>query len=585
MKSQRSTLRVWNVIVIASLARSDVKIARIAISNTNDTTYFRTYEPFNLNKMGLSQNSTSPLVFIYNNSTLLAEGTEICRFHFNSTAATGTAAKTQALAAVSLTGQTCTGTSTSAAVSFHAVLLGNVVDSGSNVDVVDSTDSMRVLQHATGQSLLTGDALIAADVNHDNAINAVDAQQILKFGVSTLLSFWPFDFFSTTADSSIVSDTIYRLENVETGQYLAINTTTNACTMVTYNASEQRQARAKFNIVYSSSGWYTIKNCYSNSFLALNSSYQPTCVTADTVTNSMFWRPIKVGDSYYLINRATVGTLLSKTAATGLKYGYLLQGSLWKLHGTAITIRYFYDQMFKTRRGSSGAVSDLNDNRNTIETILEQVFNIDVTTMAPSLKTSYADGCTVAHGSPCSDLSGMSDATCAAYAATGNNSTDLAALNAHTAAHHKNAKANLCYFYLTTGQANNGLYVDMLVNGNYPCGKVNSATGTTHVFNNVGGISYPGGDKKRCGTVFATGTTNTSNNYAYKAAILHEIGHMLGATHKQTGSIYENHGMCVMSYMTTNELSSYYQKFDGEQYDSLFCQACKNEIKNKLKYY
>lgn len=69
----------------------------------------------------------------------------------------------------------------------HAKLIAGDVN-GDNA--VNATDQMKILQHASGSSLLTGNNLRAADVNGDFAVNSVDAMQISKYSVGKLLSLY-----------------------------------------------------------------------------------------------------------------------------------------------------------------------------------------------------------------------------------------------------------------------------------------------------------------------------------------------------------------------------------------------------------
>ena len=53
---------------------------------------------------------------------------------------------------------------------------------------INSTDALMVLQHAVGQTKLTGDAKTAADVTKDGTINSSDALKILQYSVGNIKS-------------------------------------------------------------------------------------------------------------------------------------------------------------------------------------------------------------------------------------------------------------------------------------------------------------------------------------------------------------------------------------------------------------
>lgn len=67
---------------------------------------------------------------------------------------------------------------------------------GGNNNAINSFDAARIAAHVTGISLLTGNALVAADVSGNGAINSFDAAQIARFvtssGPSGLTGTWKF---------------------------------------------------------------------------------------------------------------------------------------------------------------------------------------------------------------------------------------------------------------------------------------------------------------------------------------------------------------------------------------------------------
>lgn len=69
---------------------------------------------------------------------------------------------------------------------YRKILMGDV--NGDNI--VNSTDEELVLKHSVGKTTLTGDYLVAADVNYDLAINARDTLYLQKYRNGKLLSFY-----------------------------------------------------------------------------------------------------------------------------------------------------------------------------------------------------------------------------------------------------------------------------------------------------------------------------------------------------------------------------------------------------------
>ena len=69
---------------------------------------------------------------------------------------------------------------------YRKILIGDV--NGDNV--VNSNDESLILNHVVGNTTLTGNYLVAADINYDLVINARDTMYLQKYRIGTLLSFY-----------------------------------------------------------------------------------------------------------------------------------------------------------------------------------------------------------------------------------------------------------------------------------------------------------------------------------------------------------------------------------------------------------
>ena len=254
------------------------------------------------------------------------------------------------------------------------------------------------------------------------------------------------------------------------------------------------------------------------------------------------------------------------SGAQDCKADFAARGTVWVLEGPNITISYHYDGGYDERFGSGG-VANIHDYQQKIATILENVFDADVTLVnsATAVTASRADSCSYSINANCSHISATSCVT-------------NCEKSPYNTSHHKNANDMLLYWYSQLPAAAKGKTIHMMYSGHIPCyvtdedkdGKndTHKIMASNYVLN---GLTYAG--NSRVAVVFVNSFTN--RQYVETLTALHETSHNLGAG----GRADSNHGDCVMSYNRDNEiLYQFFGSEDVSKYNDLYCASCYNAI-------
>lgn len=455
--------------------------------------------------------------------------------------------------------------------------LGDVDENGT----IDNTDATRVLQIATNSLpsnvTITSAGRLAADVNGDGEINAADALQIQKYVKSTILTFSsPSNAIlnlPTSEVNGITDGETYLIGNFSTGQHVAPlnSTTTSPCRLRYYNSAT---ARTEFKVSYSGNGLYTLTNANTKNWLRMNTEYEPTFDSANTLASSMFWYIIPMGNGCYsLVNyAATDRVLTSEGYVKNRNYSpcsaqRLINGSEWFFHTyTPVKINYYYDYGYAVR--DSNPAANLRARQLEIANILNNVYGMAVSTTAPVQFKSYGDFCyssvSAINSSNIDKTCSGSNAFCNAYSGA-----TVTGTTSHTL-HHKNGRANLQYLYQMKQNKSNPKDIQILTTGYKSCGKDNE-TGL-HSNDTCAGLAV---SAYRVGVIF---NSNVNNDYYNQSTALHEISHNLVRLEENDNqSITDtDHGQCVMSY--DRDVDELLDNWRARQYEKLYCDRCKNEI-------
>ncbi len=284
------------------------------------------------------------------------------------------------------------------AFSLLRVFLGDIDNDGR----ADSADALLALQYSTEQITLTEAQKLAADVNNDGRIDSSDSLMISQYSVETITTFWP-DYspvtLPTTANSSIRSGMVYRLENVfgQKGLHTASNAASGA--YVNQTDYDYGQASQRYKLVYMSSGTYKIipMNA-SGKVLSIVSGR--LCAETDSSYTRQRWYIVPSGEGNLIINKAypsqclTINGLVSATAP--VYSGVSAFGNKWALHEITLQVENFYDNGMLTRWGltASQMSSQLNQYMQTAAGLYQEVFGISIVSRGNSRYTTTADTCT-----------------------------------------------------------------------------------------------------------------------------------------------------------------------------------------------
>ena len=399
-----------------------------------------------------------------------------------------------------------------------------------------------------------------------NARNRTVFEHLLLMAVQytsdKIKTLWSHGYLTKEENPNIKSGNIYRLSCSGDGRNLRTKKSGSAGSLEYFVRSNlltdmSQYDDFKYKFTYLGEGLYKI-TLKDNDTKALTAS-GTVKYTEYTGKDSQKWYVEGSDSSFYLVPLSRPTFFLTAGGKSTPKLGYNAYGGNWRLYGAEVTIYNYYDNSYVKRHASSGVtpqdyISDCQDKLNNVFT---DVFDIKVINgNTPTLMQSYVDKCTELDPNdldsycPCTNDTHCSDMPGGHHTCIENNNDDL--INQH--------------------DANNKMKeIFTLSIGHKLCVVRNNSHGSS-----VAGLSYTFQGKSCC-TIMVNDADTAKREINSLKVVLHEQAHLLGAG----GLADTKHGQCVMSYDSDWEKTANAIK-DSNKYDTIFCESCKQAIKDYI---
>ena len=452
--------------------------------------------------------------------------------------------------------------STSSGVKIRKILMADANSDG----VVNTVDSLCILQASSGKITLSGDAEIAADIDRDGKISNVDALMAVQYTSDKIKTLWSHGYLTKEENPNITSGKVYRIRNPLGGQNLKALSAGSAGTLAEYNRFSDD---FKYKFTYLGDGLYKITRLGDDA-KALTAS-GTVKYTEYTGKDSQKWYVEGSDSSFYLVPLSRPTFFLTSGGKSTPKLGYNAYGGNWRLYGAEVTIYNYYDNSYVKRHASSGVTPQdyISDCQDKLNDVLENVFDIKVINgNTPTLMQSYVDKCTELDPN---DLDSFCD-RCPDDEC--NKFDDENGEHGHHTSFYKNL-----YLFMKDHSANTkAKEIFALSIGHNLCTYEKDGR---HLCG-WNGVSFEPGGIATC-TVMVNGVDKYREHRSL-CTMLHEQSHLLGSRKETTGETADtSHGDCVMSYNRNNDtLVNYFN--NSNDYEKLYCDNCKQAIKDYIDH-
>lgn len=436
------------------------------------------------------------IIIDLNESDAVTQGQKLLRFYFYTSPAWANPCSEITWSATDADNNTITN-----AFTYQLALLGNPEYDSNNGEsitngAINSSDYLWILQYASGRHDETCCPDIelrelAADVDLSGHVSAPDSIPIMNYSVGKCRSFLDINRIFPPYGNT-VPQAPCQIKSVQTQRYLQRASNSALCL---WNSNTSSSGLFRFEKVSSSSKvLYRIYSLYDNQELCLdtNNNLVLTNSGATIQPQSNQWYVIPSGAGFVIMNQQTGDQTLGDLGRTNLLsqcgVSYLDYGNVWEIT-PHIRLELFYDAAYVERHTDDTNVQgELNDIRNQMAAILENIFGISVNTSInatqhTSLLDSRFGADYVNQMDSFCNCPGTNPNVCKEYNSTGS--------PPGSAVHHTSSVAQLYHFKTTKS---NGIAYRLLYTGYRNCGRRKLDNGQEiHDTNVVAGVANASG--------------------------------------------------------------------------------------------